>query len=56
MFVAVAVEAERDGKWSSCSHNAVEMVAEEEGPGDSKAAEVGGGGGDGGCCLVFCCC
>lgn len=55
--MAVVVEVEGCGKWSSCSHNAVEMAAaEEEGQGNSKAVEGGGGGGDGGCSVVFCWC
>lgn len=57
--MAVVVEVEGCGKWSSCSHNAVEMAAaeeEEEGRGNSKAVEDGGGGGDGGCSVVFCWC
>lgn len=48
----VVVEAEGDGKWSSCSHN----VAEEEDRGNSKAEEEGGGEDGGGYCLVFCNC
>lgn len=56
--MAVVVEVEGCGKWSSCSHNAVEMAAaeEEEDRGNSKAVEDGGGGGDGGCSVVFCWC